>query len=443
MNDGITLRGKNWNSSKIISSNASTKIINITGNQCALDGLSVEFSGSMPLTTNAQAISVSQPNPGAGTPHGENVSLTNFSVRNAGVCVYLGNSYVAHIGNFQLVGFGQAGLFFDNWIDAYVTQFVIQAWVAASAGQLGGIFAQNTQAIVATNADILAGAHAISLTGSSAYCYFANIYCDSSNQDPLFIGSGGANLTKFTNCWFSGGRTGGGYNGASLIQCEGIDFVNCTFVNNGNHGAFVGAGASRVSFDTCRVEGKSVTAASGTGHGISIDSGASDFMIRGCTIRNSLFGARQGYGIFFNAGASDRFIITNNLIDGNRSGAINALPANTSNWVVDDSNIGYKRPVISANLMAGWVNYGAAAATVGYIKDASGFVHLQGAAKGGSIPGTMFVLPPGYRPAATHDFAVNSNGSFGWVYVTADGNVVVASGNAAFVSLAGISFKAS
>lgn len=164
-------------------------------------------------------------------------------------------------------------------------------------------------------------------------------------------------------------------------------------------------------------------------------------MTRGCTIRNSLFGARQGYGIFFN-GAADRFVITNNNFDGNLAGAINGLPGGTSNWVVDDSNIGYKRPFVSPALSGSWVNYGAASATVGYIKDAGGYVHLQGAAKGGAIPGVMFTLPAGYRPAATHDFAVNSNGAFGWVFVDASGNVNVQSGSNAFVSLAGISFKA-
>lgn len=426
---GVFLRGENWYASKLVSTNATQAIVDIRADYCGIDNLGLVYDGPIPSSIAARAISVSA----------QNVSLTNFRIDNSGVGAYFEKSYVAHVSNFQIVGFTHAALFFTDWIDAYVSEFVIQASVGDAFGQLGGIFLDNAQAITAVNADILSGAHAIHLSRSSAYNNFCNIYCDSTYHDALFVDSG--TFTKFTNCWFSGGRFAPGHSGAGIYNGDGIDFANCIFANNGAHGAFVGVGAKNTSFNQCRIESNSVTAGTSVAHGIAIDSGASDFTITNCVIRNGYFPGHQGYGIYITQGASDRFVITGNHLLGNNAPVFEGQ-AGTYQWVLDDSNLGYQKPHVSPVLSGGWAYYGGESATPGFLKDSQGFVHLRGAIKGGSIPSTVFTLPPGYRPAGTHDFPAISGDAFAWVWVDPRGEVHVQSGNNAFVSLAGITFKA-
>lgn len=105
---------------------------------------------------------------------------------------------------------------------------------------------------------------------------------------------------------------------------------------------------------------------------------------------------------------------------------------------------GVGRPQTPAFLNA-WVNFGSSYEPVSFYKDKEGIVHLQGLMKDGSTVAysSIFVLPLGWRPAATQIFAVNANHAFGEIEIRADGMVQV--GNAitnTLVSFSGISFKA-
>ena len=88
----------------------------------------------------------------------------------------------------------------------------------------------------------------------------------------------------------------------------------------------------------------------------------------------------------------------------------------------------------------GWVNYGGGFQTAGYYKH-DNRVYLTGLVKSGTIGENIFVLPTGYRPTGTQLYVVNSNGSFGTVYVDGVGNVIPQIGNNAWVSLDGINFR--
>lgn len=107
----------------------------------------------------------------------------------------------------------------------------------------------------------------------------------------------------------------------------------------------------------------------------------------------------------------------------------------------------------------GWKNLGQGYATVAYARDGLGIVHLQGAMLNPGPPhGPAFVLPPGFRPAATREFAVaygmntstsTPTESVSTVQVQNDGAVDFpgsqpGAGNHAYegVSLDGIEFKA-
>jgi hypothetical protein len=93
---------------------------------------------------------------------------------------------------------------------------------------------------------------------------------------------------------------------------------------------------------------------------------------------------------------------------------IDAFTQNDARWL---------RP----NLINSWQNYGTPYQEASYRKDGSGMVWLSGAIKGGTPSATsiVFVLPIGYRPAATLRFPIASdNDSVGTFSINQHGHVV-------------------
>lgn len=70
---------------------------------------------------------------------------------------------------------------------------------------------------------------------------------------------------------------------------------------------------------------------------------------------------------------------------------------------------------ITPTMLNGWVNSGSPNATLQYMKDTLGFVHIKGAIRNGT-GGTVMVLPVGYRPSENRRYmgVVNDNE---WVFV--------------------------
>lgn len=90
-----------------------------------------------------------------------------------------------------------------------------------------------------------------------------------------------------------------------------------------------------------------------------------------------------------------------------------------------------------------WVDYDSGAyRSAGYRKGADGVVHLRGLVKDGTLPGVVFTLPSGCRPALRTIFTCLSGGGVCRVDVTAAGAVDIQTGSNAWVSLEGISFYA-
>jgi hypothetical protein len=101
--------------------------------------------------------------------------------------------------------------------------------------------------------------------------------------------------------------------------------------------------------------------------------------------------------------------------------------------------------VFEAAEYANWENYGHGYASVGYWRDRTGVVHLQGVA-GPHVGGfgdtgpVVFYLPEGYRPAATREFPANQSGNLSYVDVQHDGAVKLGHSSIP-VALDGISFR--
>ena len=99
----------------------------------------------------------------------------------------------------------------------------------------------------------------------------------------------------------------------------------------------------------------------------------------------------------------------------------------------------------------GWVNNFQTFGTAAYLRDRFGFVHLKGAVyqQCANVGNTIFILPAGYRPAASAVFAIVANDAFADVYVNDNGgydgpgSVTVHAGGGGFgaFTLDGINFR--
>lgn len=97
----------------------------------------------------------------------------------------------------------------------------------------------------------------------------------------------------------------------------------------------------------------------------------------------------------------------------------------------------------SVTFQNGWVNSGGADAPAQYYIDTMGIVHIQGLIKNGTIGTVAFTLPAGYRPALSQGFCCMSSGATAaYVRVVNDGTVSIVTGNNAWVTLNGITFRA-
>lgn len=90
---------------------------------------------------------------------------------------------------------------------------------------------------------------------------------------------------------------------------------------------------------------------------------------------------------------------------------------------------------------SGWTNYGGGYQDAQY-KKVGDLVFLRGHVKRTSgVSTTMATLPSGYRPVGYAEFIVTSNGAFGQVDIASSGELFLAAGNVARVSLNGIWFS--
>lgn len=88
----------------------------------------------------------------------------------------------------------------------------------------------------------------------------------------------------------------------------------------------------------------------------------------------------------------------------------------------------------------GWQNAGRGHAEAQFWFDRDGNVELRGAITAGTIGTSAFVLPRGYRPAATHRFPATADGAAGEIEVQPSGAVIARVGGTGLFSFHGITF---
>lgn len=94
------------------------------------------------------------------------------------------------------------------------------------------------------------------------------------------------------------------------------------------------------------------------------------------------------------------------------------------------------------SLSGTWVPFGSPEDDPGYWRDSAGIVRFRGVVKSGTIPSALVTMGVGFRPAGKRRFPVVANNGFGYVSITAAGVITVEAGNAAYVDLAAISYRA-
>lgn len=137
------------------------------------------------------------------------------------------------------------------------------------------------------------------------------------------------------------------------------------------------------------------------------------------------------------------FVVKDEDVQGNFDEIKKQFPISRRNMAVEQPHV--VGDIGEPAFQNGWSNYDTTAFRgARFWKDPMGIVHVEGLVKGGTAPGagiTIFALPAGYRPGIGLIFAVDSNSAHGRADIAPTGEIVARIGNAAYMSLNGISFK--
>lgn len=200
-----------------------------------------------------------------------------------------------------------------------------------------------------------------------------------------------------------------------------IKFIGCTASTNSQFGFTEGASAANVSYTACN--------ASNNSSGF-VCFGSSTDLVSCDSMDNTSF------GFYGKTGAS--VYKTGNRGTGN---GVALYGADAGVIFLSRQTL---QNAIAPTLLGAWVNFGSSNAASGYYLDDEGWVTLRGLVRSGT--GMIFTLPAGYRPPLIVRFPVatlaGATQTFGEVYVSDVGDVVLAAGGNAYVSLDGIRFRA-
>lgn len=328
-----TLEGAGMQATEIVNTTNNTGILRFTGQWGGFRQLSMSYSGT-PVSGATAVYSTSA-----------NLIGEAFHIKSChrGLEVTTGPAQLFE--NFFIDNYVEIGIFVHEDNDCYFTNFILDAKNATN-GSLGGIrLFDKAEAMIFSNGSVLNGKYPITTDAAvyaqgvrPAYCKFSDVFFDSGAQEAFldkFVESG------FTNVWFSGGRTGAGFPGVKLLQTDSISFNGgSNFFNCGGHGLHISSASARTVVDSCCADSNSISAGAGVAHGIYVEPGTSDFILKGNICRNGLYpGGQQGYGIYIDAGVSARYLVKDNNLAGNATGAMVDGGTGALSRVAD--NIGY------------------------------------------------------------------------------------------------------
>ena len=164
---------------------------------------------------------------------------------------------------------------------------------------------------------------------SAVNCCFDSPNHASANSAHLTPVDGDIKNIRFTNCWFGLSTSQSGClvqpSGAGTV--DGLHFVNCEFLDNGDSGLRVdGSGVKNWSV----VGGN---AAGNTSGGYNISGASSDWSITGSFAGDIAGRGANAYGIIVQAAASDNYVIAHNILRGNSTANLSDSGTGTTKFV--------------------------------------------------------------------------------------------------------------
>ncbi|MFZ9585585.1 MAG: right-handed parallel beta-helix repeat-containing protein [Pseudohongiellaceae bacterium] len=324
--------------STIINSNANTSpIFEFTTFRCGLKDLALQYtapaSGATAIRLNGSS----------------DFKFSGIYILNCDIGIDASGLSIVRGSQFSIDSYLTSGIRArDNTLEFHINQFVINA--GAATGTSGGITLRNfVDAFMAADGDILNGAKSIDVSAAS---YAASARPGNSNFTSVYFDSAttyGADIQQMTNtefigCWFSGGRSGGGFPGLRLSQSDAVQFIGCRFFNCGNSGASVESNANAALFQGCTFEANGQTSAAA---GLTVIE-ATNIRLLGNTAKVGTYGTpNQPYGFSLNGACTG--IAQGNILSGS-TGPL--FPGMTGHGFRIIDNPGYN-PVGSTSITVG------------------------------------------------------------------------------------------
>lgn len=274
------------------------------------------------------------------------IHIDNVRINNAYIGVELNNTNIQVMNNLWIQDPTYAGVFCNaGQVNMTATNCsVIQSTAGVLCSQAGWYFWGFNQGHSMVNCTCYGAAGrgfwARSSTGSSGqnvnlnFNHMIDCWFDSTTLDACWIDYSYSN--SFICNEYSGGRGSPGGHGFVLAGGDANSIIGCQFQGSGNSGLLLGSSHpvhTTITGNQCI--GNNVNA--GSQYGIYVSAGVTDF-----SITNNVCGSSQSTGAFFGTqtnpifvatGASNRYIITGNLITGD----------NTNNTVSDGGSGGSKQ----------------------------------------------------------------------------------------------------
>ena len=311
----VSFDGGGASTTILVQNTLNAKILNITGANCAVSNVGLIYNGTP--TSGATALYW------AGAS-GETQSVTIFNAFKGVEIVLAGSGQ--HFNLFKVFSYEDVAFHANGATDIYIDNFEFNAGSTSLGDTAGFLLSDKAEALFASNGSVFTGKRPIKTEAASytqdnrpAYCTFTAVFFDAFAENAIISQ---CVEMDFIGCWFSGGRTSGGFDGCIVSTADSIRFTNCRFFNCGYNGALVAATALRTVFINCSFESNGITVGGTAARGIEFAANTTDFIVMGCKAHNGLYTGTQGYGIVVGVGTSDRYIVADNLVTGNATGGV-------------------------------------------------------------------------------------------------------------------------
>jgi len=258
-------------------------------------------------------------------------SLTDLWVSSSWNGVKLAGGGNNSIINYRCYTYENTAILVAGSIDCALTNFRFNAGDSVK-GRLGGIRLEGpVEAFTASQGDITLGNFGITTDiygstqrGSAPYFNrISQVYFDSTKQQCAWLR--GLSHTDFVGCWFAsaghdeqvGWNSAGNYSGIDMDRCSHVRFIGGDAYNNGGYGALIYNTNKFIRFEGMSFKRNGYSRTSSVA-GIQALAGTTDLTVQGCQFEKdsntTLY--RMTESVNVQAGASDRYIVADNLLGG-------------------------------------------------------------------------------------------------------------------------------